>query len=162
MPLTNITPLPALSRTDPNFKQDVDTFFGTQLPEFTIEVNELASQVEQLASQASSYANSSLEYATESKGYRDDSNSYSLLSREYSESSANYASQASAAANVLGSWENLTGPMSPPAAVWYNSRIWVLLQPISNVASQTPGLSPSYWAPVITMTNAKTFYFGSM
>lgn len=50
MPLTNITPLPALSRTDPNFKQDVDTFFGTQLPTFTTDINSLATGLEGIQS----------------------------------------------------------------------------------------------------------------
>jgi len=32
-----ITALPSLNRTDPTFKADVDTFFGTDLPQFSIE-----------------------------------------------------------------------------------------------------------------------------
>ena len=34
-----VTPLPALSRLDPDFKAKTDTFFGSQLPTFTSEVN---------------------------------------------------------------------------------------------------------------------------
>ncbi|MCZ2397822.1 MAG: hypothetical protein LC100_14930, partial [Chitinophagales bacterium] len=34
-----ITALPSLNRTSPTFKADVDTFFGSQLPTFSTEVN---------------------------------------------------------------------------------------------------------------------------
>jgi hypothetical protein len=46
----SVTPLPALDRTDPDFRTDVDTFFGTELPTFSVEVEAL--RVEVLASEA--------------------------------------------------------------------------------------------------------------
>lgn len=46
----SVTPLPSLDRTDPNFKTDVDTFFGTELPLFSTQVEAL--RVEVLASEA--------------------------------------------------------------------------------------------------------------
>jgi len=46
----SVTPLPSLDRTDPNFKTDVDTFFATDLPTFSVEVEALRVQV--LASEA--------------------------------------------------------------------------------------------------------------
>lgn len=45
MPITIVTPLPSLNRSDPNFKTQVNTFFATQLPVFTNEVNAQASDV---------------------------------------------------------------------------------------------------------------------
>lgn len=48
----SVTPLPSLDRTDPTFKADVDTFFATQLPTFSTEVESLRLQV--LASEANS------------------------------------------------------------------------------------------------------------
>ena len=43
-----ISLLPSLSRSDPAFKSDVDTFFGTQLPNFTSELNTEIDRINQL------------------------------------------------------------------------------------------------------------------
>lgn len=43
-----ITPLPALSRTDPNFRAEVNEFFLTDLPNFTTEVNAEAERLSTL------------------------------------------------------------------------------------------------------------------
>lgn len=40
-----MTPLPALDRTSATFKADVDEFFGTRLPRFTTEANDLQTDV---------------------------------------------------------------------------------------------------------------------
>lgn len=42
MPTPLVTPLPALDRTDPGFREDVDTFFASQVPTFTVQINMLA------------------------------------------------------------------------------------------------------------------------
>ena len=44
-----VTPLPALDRTAATFKTDTDTFFGTLLPTFSVEVNQLASAADSSA-----------------------------------------------------------------------------------------------------------------
>lgn len=53
-----VTPLPALDRSSPTFRADVDTFFATNLPTFSTEVNTLADNVEtsRLAAAASAAA----------------------------------------------------------------------------------------------------------
>ena len=43
-----ITELPVLNRTDPTFKSDVDTFFGSQLPTFSTEVNTEINRINQI------------------------------------------------------------------------------------------------------------------
>jgi len=50
----SIAPLPSLDRTDPNFKSDVDTFFATELPTFSVEVE--AARVEIVAKEAAAAA----------------------------------------------------------------------------------------------------------
>jgi len=50
----SIDALPALDRTSPSFKSDTDTFFGTQLPAFSVQVE--AARVDILAKEASATA----------------------------------------------------------------------------------------------------------
>lgn len=52
-----ITPLPVLDRTDPTFKTDVDTFFATDLPLFSVETE--AARVAIVASEAATSASAS-------------------------------------------------------------------------------------------------------
>ncbi|CAN7558723.1 hypothetical protein [Pseudomonas umsongensis] len=47
-----VTPLPVLDRTSATFKTDTDTFFGTQLPTFSVEVNQVASAADSSATAA--------------------------------------------------------------------------------------------------------------
>lgn len=54
------------------------------------------------------------------------------------------AEAAAAAANVYGNWSSLTGPLSPPASVVHNSKLWVLNTATSNVASDEPGVSAKW------------------
>lgn len=52
-----ITALPSLSRTDPTFKADVDTFFGTDLPQFSIESEAARVEINVNTSTATTQAN---------------------------------------------------------------------------------------------------------
>lgn len=64
----SITNLPSLDRTDPNFREDVDTFFGTQLPTFTTEMNEEIDRINTIsAGSYSSTSSSSVTVGTGSK-----------------------------------------------------------------------------------------------
>jgi hypothetical protein len=49
-----VTPLPFLDRTSASFKTDTDTFFGQQLPQFSVEVNQVASDVQAAVTAANS------------------------------------------------------------------------------------------------------------
>lgn len=42
---TTVTPLPALDRQSPTFRQQVNLFFGTQLPDFTTQINQVATEL---------------------------------------------------------------------------------------------------------------------
>jgi hypothetical protein len=46
IPIPPVTVLPSLDRTDPTFREDVDTFFGTQVPTFTTEINAVIAAIE--------------------------------------------------------------------------------------------------------------------
>lgn len=48
----SITPLPSLDRSSATFKSDVDTFFGTQLPQFVTETNAAADDINAALSNA--------------------------------------------------------------------------------------------------------------
>lgn len=47
-----VTPLPFLDRTSATFKTDTDTFFGSQLPTFSVEVNQVATDAQASATAA--------------------------------------------------------------------------------------------------------------
>ena len=52
MPITNVTPLPSLNRSDPLFKAKTNDFFENQLPTFTVESNQQALDVEAISGAA--------------------------------------------------------------------------------------------------------------
>lgn len=45
-----------------------------------------------------------------------------------------------------GLWSAQAGAVVLPYSVHHNGSIWYALQPFANVASQTPGSAPTYWA----------------
>jgi hypothetical protein len=49
-----VIPLPVLDRTSATFKTDTDTFFGSQLPQFSVEVNQVATDAQTSATAANS------------------------------------------------------------------------------------------------------------
>lgn len=59
----SITPLPALDRTDVTFKEDVDLFFGSQLPTFSIQVESARVEIDLNTSVASNSATTATEQA---------------------------------------------------------------------------------------------------
>jgi hypothetical protein len=63
-----ITPLPALDRTSPTFKADVDLFFASQVPGFAAEANLLQVDVNAKQSAAAGSANAAATSATNSAG----------------------------------------------------------------------------------------------
>ena len=56
MPITNVTPLPSLNRSDPLFKAKTNEFFENQLPTFTAEFNQQALDVEAIGGAAATSA----------------------------------------------------------------------------------------------------------
>lgn len=69
----SITPLPSLDRASATFKSDVDTFFGTQLPQFVTETNAAADDINAALSNANlgftATSSSSVAIATGSKTF---------------------------------------------------------------------------------------------
>jgi hypothetical protein len=59
-----VTPLPFLDRTAATFKTDVDAFFAQKLPQFSVEVNQVASAADSSASAANTSKNAAAGSAT--------------------------------------------------------------------------------------------------
>ena len=59
-----VTPLPFLDRTSATFKTDTDTFFGQQLPQFSVEVNQVAGAADASAAAALASKNAAATSAT--------------------------------------------------------------------------------------------------
>lgn len=59
-----VTPLPFLDRTAATFKTDVDAFFAQKLPQFSVEVNQVATDAQSSATAANSSKNAAATSAT--------------------------------------------------------------------------------------------------
>ena len=62
-----VTPLPFLDRTSVTFKTDTDTFFGQQLPQFSVDVNQVATDAQASATAANTSKNAAATSATNAK-----------------------------------------------------------------------------------------------
>lgn len=118
-----INALPALDRTSATFKADLDTYFLTALPGFTVQAE--AARVEMVGNAAS--ASTSAGTATAQANL-----------------AAQSASSAMSAANYKGLWSALTGALATPATVYHAGTYWVLNSNLANVATATPGVSASW------------------
>jgi hypothetical protein len=63
-----------------------------------------------------------------------------------STTASNASAAAVGAANFKGEWSTLTGALSIPASVSYNSKVWILTVSVSNVAAEVPGVSTKWIA----------------
>lgn len=124
-----IDALPALDRTSPTFRTEVDTFFGTQLPLFSVQAEaarlEINTNTLAAASSAADAASSAV-------------------------TAAAAADSAAAAANFKGLWPDLTGALNKPASVKHNGRFWYLLNNLPNVALSEPSNSNPDWTAAST------------
>ena len=57
-----------------------------------------------------------------------------------------------ATANYVGRWIDLSGPLSMPATVSHENRIWVLQQDIAEASDAEPGTDPSVWLDYESVT----------
>lgn len=64
MPTPLVTPLPSLDRTAPDFREEVDAFFASQVPTFTVQINTLADYLVDKSDAAVSSAAAAAESAT--------------------------------------------------------------------------------------------------
>ena len=60
-----------------------------------------------------------------------------------------------ASANFKGTWSNLSGALSIPSAVLWQSDYWMLVQNVSNVSAHEPGVS-SAWEVIQTLPIVRT------
>lgn len=118
-----LSPLPALDRTSATFKTDLDTYFLTALPTFSVQAEALRVEVD--ANEASA-----------------------LASAGTATTQANLAAQSAAsamsAANYKGLWAGLTGALATPATVYHAGTYWVLNANLADVTAATPGVSASW------------------
>lgn len=71
MPTPSITPLPVLDRTAPTFRSDIDTYLGSQLPNFSTQINVLSADLttkSAAATAAAALATESIQVVTDAAG----------------------------------------------------------------------------------------------
>ncbi|SFB96807.1 hypothetical protein SAMN05216344_106130 [Polaromonas sp. OV174] len=54
------------------------------------------------------------------------------------------AQAAQSAADFVGRWADLAGPLAPPATAWHGGKFWVLLDALADVAAAEPGVSAAW------------------
>lgn len=118
-----LDPLPALDRTSATFKTDLDTFFLTALPTFSVQAEALRNEVtanKAAAATSAATATAQANLSTQS------------------------ASSAMSAANYKGLWASLTGALATPATVYHAGTYWVLNANLADVTAAQPGVSSSW------------------
>lgn len=115
-----LTALPALDRTSATFKTDLDTYFLTSLPAFSVDAEAL--RVEVNAAESSATAAAAI--------------------------ASGVADTAIAASSYKGNWSALTGALNMPASVSHAGTFWALAANLANVTTATPGVSAS-WVPIV-------------
>lgn len=111
MPTPLVTPLPALDRTDPAFREDVDTFFASQVPTFTVQINTLADYLVVKTDAAAASATAAAGSATSAASQVSLAAAQVTLATTQANNAANSATEANAAAAAAGAATglNLTG-----------------------------------------------------
>lgn len=76
-----------------------------------------------------------------------------LAAKERAQNAASAAASAAAvqdalwgATNFKGFWSELAGPLSKPATVKHEGRLWLLLETLTDVTAAEPGVSPAWTA----------------
>ena len=98
--VTAVTPLPTLSRSDPDFKAKVNALFMTQLPAWTVASNAQALEVNGLANLAETYKNSAAASASTAAGHVTSAAGQVTLAAAQVALAQGYASDAASAAGA--------------------------------------------------------------
>ena len=124
MPITPFTNLPSRGQDQSTFVARANDFLERQLPRFATEANAMATEMNADAAQVA-------EAAAEARA------------------AADMAGEAvSGLDNYRGEWSALSGPLTPPASVRHNGRLWLLTAALPNVALAEPGVDVTAWQPV--------------
>ena len=133
-----IPALPALSRTSPTFRADLDALFLTQLPATTGAINAAILDIDADVLAAEASATAAAGSATTATTAKVDAQ----LARDAAQASVG---QALAAGSYKGLWSDLTGSLARPASAKHLGTIWLLNADLPDVTAAQPGVSPA-WA----------------
>lgn len=70
-----------------------------------------------------------------------------------SSAASTYADASAASANLKGTWASQTGAIAKPASVTHNSKVWGLLNNLSDVTTSQPGVTAD-WVDITPAPNA--------
>ena len=145
-----IPALPALSRTSPTFRADLDALFLTQLPATTgainaalagIEADITQSETARDAAQGSAAAAQTERIAAQAAQAAAQASAAKVLS----DGAAAVAAAQAANSSFKGAWTTLSGALAKPASVFHLRAYWALLEAVGDVAANEPGVSAA-WA----------------
>lgn len=133
-----ITPLPQLDRTDPNFRSDVDEFFGEQLPLFSTSLNTYGTQIAEIGNASQQSADASASSASDSLAHAE----ASAASAAEADASRQLAEEALAASAVP---KFVAGTNYAEGTVVYASNLENYRAMTTGVRTTDPALDPVNW-----------------
>jgi hypothetical protein len=158
-----ITALPSLDRTSATFKTNLDAYFLTALPTFSVEAE--AARVEVVARQSAAALNQTAAETAAALATSNGATQVALATTQAGLAATNGAAQVTLAAaqtalattqaelavtiaNYKGLWSGLTGALAKPATVSHGGNFWALNTNLADVTASAPGVG-SAWTPII-------------
>ena len=155
MTLPVVTPLPTFDRGSPTFRADLDTYFLTNLPTTTNEINTACECVDGKAVAAATSSDESAASATLSDQHR-------LAARSFAQD-AEAAVDAAAAIAGATMWEAVT-TYSLGQCVWSPLNFQTYRRKVAGTSPDDPVYDTANWERVGGggNSNSKSYYLGSM
>jgi hypothetical protein len=158
-PINNLPPAPQRNDSPEDFVTKADAHVAAlatwtnQVNNAGIYVDTVVSDIEATAAQNVSDMNT---IKTDTISSRDQAEGFAAASEQSARDSQQYSQISLAAANFKGEWQDLSGPLSIPASVYWNGKYWVLLNNVANVSSETPSDTATNWAELAAIQVVRT------
>jgi hypothetical protein len=147
-PINNLPPAPQRNDSPEDFVAKADAHVAA-LSTWTTQVNNAGGYVDTVVSDMNAIK-------TDTISARDQAEGFAAASEQSAEESQQYSQISLAAANFKGEWQDLSGPLSIPASVYWNGKYWVLLNNVAEISSETPSDTATNWAELAAIQVVRT------
>lgn len=146
MAITQVTPLPSLSRADPAFKAKTNLFFATQLPAFTVQSNQQALDVEALGASVTADKNAAAASVSAAAAQVGLAAAQVTLATAQAGAAASSAADAASAAGAQMWYSGVT--YTGGAVVWSPQNRRLYRRVTTGAGTTDPAADPTNWAIV--------------
>ena len=147
-PINDLPPAPQRNDSPEDFVTKADAHVAA-LATWTNQVNNAGIYVDTVVSDMNTIKTDTISARGQAEGF-------AAASKQSAEDSQQYSQISLAAANFKGEWQDLSGPLSIPASVYWNGKYWVLLNNVANVSSETPSDTATNWAELAAIQVVRT------